>query len=326
MITRIFPALALLLALAAQAAPSWIQTPPQKAGYVYGVGAADLSLGHAQASEAAKLSARNEIASALKLQLGSELTLNNVSDALGSRSTFNNNIRIRVPDIALSDIRIVESREVGEHNTLYSLAELDLSAAAARVAAEIDALLQSQRAVSATADLPSQLRQHYQTLKNELRYGSLLQQYRLLSGPRSFDEQQLRHNAEQAAQFFEKLLIHIDSRDAVSPQVAGHLAAELASRGLRSSDTTAQSALQLSLQSRSRQMARNNAFYCNIKTQASLSTKHQTLSASSRSAKAVSGDSDLACQKAAEKVAVMISKELLENFWKTLDSPLPKQY
>jgi len=68
------------------------------------------------------------IASTLKLQVGSELTLNNVSDETGSRSTFNNNIRIRVPDIALSDIRIVESREVTEHNTLYSLAELDLKA------------------------------------------------------------------------------------------------------------------------------------------------------------------------------------------------------
>ena len=72
-------------------------------------------------------------------------------------------------------------------------------------------------------------------------------------------------------------------------------------------------------------MARNNAFYCNIKTNATLSTQGQTLSASSRSAKSVSGDSDLACQKAGEKVAALISRELMENFWKTLNSPQPKQ-
>lgn len=318
--------LILLPVLAAQAAtPDWVQTPPQRPGFVFGVGAADLSLGYAEASEAAKLSARNEIASTLKLQVGSELTLNNVSDETGSRSTFNNNIRIRVPDIALSDIRIVESREVTEHNTLYSLAELDLNAAASRVAQEIRTLLADAPRTGVSGDLSSQLRQHYQSMLNELQYTSLLQQYRLLGGKQTFDDSAITQRAEQGAQFFEQLLIQLDARDELSTGIASNIAAELARRGLRTSASGDKASLQLQLQSSSRQMARNNAFYCNIKTNATLSTQGQTLSASSRSAKSVSGDSDLACQKAGEKVAALISRELMENFWKTLNSPQPKQ-
>ena len=295
------------------AAPDWVNQPPQRKGFVFGVGAADLSLGHAAASEAAKLAARNEIASSLKLQIGSELTLNNISDESGSRSEFNNNIRIRVPDVALSDIRIIKTGEVAEHQSLYSLAELDLAKAAERVASEIRSLLaQTSPAIDSTS-LATALRGHYRALERQLNFQSLLSQYRLLDGKQPFNDSALNNDAERALKFFDNLLIHIAPKDEDSKKVARNIASELAAKGLQGSESATQA-----------KMERNGAHFCRIKTDATLSANTQHLSAASRSAKAVSGDPEIACQKAAEKLSKVVAADIMNTFWNTLKSPSPK--
>ncbi|WP_372877784.1 LPP20 family lipoprotein [Spongiibacter marinus] len=307
------------------AAPDWVNQPPQRKGFVFGVGAADLSLGHAAASEAAKLAARNEIASSLKLQIGSELTLNNISDESGSRSEFNNNIRIRVPDVALSDIRIIKTGEVAEHQSLYSLAELDLAKAAGRVASEIRSLLaQTSPAIDSTS-LATALRGHYRALERQLNFQSLLSQYRLLDGKQPFNDSALNNDAERALKFFDNLLIHIAPKDEDSKKVARNIASELAAKGLQGSESANQAKLQLSMNSQRRTMERNGAHFCRIKTDATLSANTQHLSAASRSAKAVSGDPEIACQKAAEKLSKVVAADIMNTFWDTLKSPSPKQ-
>lgn len=307
------------------AVPDWVSQPPQRQGFVFGVGAADLSLGHAAASEAAKLAARNEIASSLKLQIGSELTLNNISDESGSRSEFNNNIRIRVPDVALSDIRIIKTGEVSEHQSLYSLAELDLAKAAERVASEIRSLLAQASPTVDGASLATALRGHYRALERQLNFRSLLSQYRLLDGNQQFSDSALNNEAEQALQFFDNLLIHIAPKDEDSKKVARNIGSELAKYGLKGSESAKHAKLQLSINSQRRTMERNGAHFCRIKTDVTLSANTQHLSAASRSTKAVSGDADIACQKAAEKLSNVVAADIMSTFWNTLKSPSPKQ-
>ena len=202
---------------------------------------------------------------------------------------------------------------------------MDLTKAAARVAEEIDLLLTQPSATVNEQPLNRVLRGHYHALEQQLSYRSLLSQYRLLNGKQQFDDQQLNAEAQRALLFFDRLLIHIAPQDNDSEKVARNITAELASYGLRSSDRQENTTLQLSMHSQRRTIKRNDAYYCRIKIDAALSANKHNLSATSHSTKAVSGDLEIACQKAAAKLSALVAKDIMNTFWITLKSPSPQK-
>lgn len=307
------------------ALPGWVADPPSKPGFRYGIGSASLDLGYTEALEIAKTDAKNDLASTLKINIGSTIKLENTADSSGTSSSFKSNVRIKVPDIALTDLRIIEVREVASRGTLFALAELDISAIASRVAASIQELLTAElQRESPSAKGAAELRHNFHVLRTQLQVAALKDQLALLNATANIDTSGLDSLIQTATTFFDGLTIAINQKE-ISSAGRDVLAEGLTQSGFKLSNTQNDAYISVTLAEKNRTRNANEAFYCNSSVTLKMSSYGQLLSTAVQKSKGVSGDQDIACEKAVTTATQAALTKLLRGFWDALENPTPNQ-
>ncbi len=110
---------------------SWITQPPQKAGFLYGVGSATIYASEEQAMKQAREVALSDIAQQIEVTISAqsnslqqEQFVNDQSDSI---TNYSNAIQTRVGEFTFKHYRLLKSTVDKTSNMLYLLLELDLN-------------------------------------------------------------------------------------------------------------------------------------------------------------------------------------------------------
>jgi hypothetical protein len=120
--------------------PDWVNNPPQRPGYAYGVGSGDLWGDKADAARRAGDSARVNLVSQLRVTVSGDFS-NTVQErkSTGKQTelvqTVQNTVRSQVPAVELDEVKITDT--FFEKKFVYALAELNRVKAASRIKGQI---------------------------------------------------------------------------------------------------------------------------------------------------------------------------------------------
>lgn len=299
-------------------APDWVNNPPQRNGFAYGVGSGDLWGDKADAIRRAGDAARVNLVSQLRVTVSGDLS-STVQErkATGKQTelvqTVQNTIRSQVPAVELDEVKVTET--FFEKKFVYALAELDRVKAASRMRGQI-------------SDLETQVI----TIDNKPRSGSSLQQLRVVlpalklfaqrdrladqlalvgtqrKKPALSDElQQIQANIYA---LFNQLQVRIVMTDAGAEDIAAGVVEALTEQGMRINDQGYYD-LMIQVSATLRPVEKNGSHFVFADSRVTIKdTDDRILSTFSKRAKGASGYPDLAKAKAERSVANMLANEL----------------
>lgn len=125
--------------------PDWVNSLPERSGYVYGVGSADNTGSEANAAESARERARADLIRQMQVTVSSEFTRETRLKMAGEETTefveqVNDKVRSRIPQVELPGLSWTERWVNPATGTHYALAELNRRAAEARLAEQLTTL------------------------------------------------------------------------------------------------------------------------------------------------------------------------------------------
>lgn len=298
--------------------PEWMNNPPQRSGFAYGVGSGDLWGDKADAVRRAGDAARVDLVSQLRVTVSGDFS-STVQErkATGKQTelvqTVQNTIRSKVPAVELDEVKVTET--FFEKKFAYALAELDRVKAASRLRRQI-------------ADLEEQV----QTIDNKPRSGTSLQKLRVLlpalklfaQRDRLADQlalvgttrqkpalsEELQLIQENIYSLFNQLQVRISMTDAGAQAIAAGVMEALTEQGMRINDSGAYD-LMIQVSATLRPVEKNGSHFVFADSRVLIrDANDRTLSTFSKQAKGASGYPDLAKAKAEKSVAKMLAKEL----------------
>ncbi len=298
--------------------PDWVNNPPQRNGFAYGVGSGDLWGDKADAIRRAGDAARVNLVSQLRVTISGNFS-STVQErkATGKQTelvqTVQNTIRSQVPAVELDEVKVTET--FFEKKFVYALAELDRVKAASRIRGQI-------------SDLETQVI----TIDNKPRSGSSLQQLRVVlpalklfaqrdrladqlalvgtqrKKPALSDElQQIQANIYA---LFNQLQVRIVMTDAGAEDIAAGVVEALTEQGMRINDQGYYD-LMIQVSATLLPVEKNGSHFVFADSRVTIKdTDDRILSTFSKRAKGASGYPDLAKAKAERSVANMLANEL----------------
>lgn len=298
--------------------PDWVNNPPQRQGFAYGVGSGDLWGDKADAARRAGDAARVNLVSQLRVTVSGDFS-SRVQErkATGKQTelvqTVQNTIRSQVPRVELDEVKVTDT--FFEKKFAYALAELDRVKAASRLRRQI-------------SDLEEQIR----TLDQKPRSGTSLQQLRVvLPALKLFAErdrfadqlalvgtQRIKPSLAEDLQqieskiyaLFNQLQVRIRMSDAGAQEIAAGVVEALTEQGVRISDEGSYD-LMIEVAATLRPVEKNGSHFVFADSRVTIKdADKRTLSTFSKQAKGASGYPDLAKAKAERSVANMLANEL----------------
>lgn len=298
--------------------PDWVNSPPQRSGFAYGIGSGDFWGDKADAARRAGDAARVDLVSQLRVTVSGDFS-STVQErkATGKHTelvqTVQNTIRSKVPAVELDEVKVTET--FFENKFAYALAELDRVKAASRLRAQI-------------ADLEEQVT----AIDNKPRSGTSLQQLRVLlpalklfaqrerladqlalvgtqrQKPALSDELQIIQ--DNIYDLFNQLQVRISMTDIGAQEIAAGVMEALTEQGMRINDRGDYDLL-IQVSATLRPVEKNGSHFVFADSRVTIKdADDRTLSTFSKQAKGVSGYPDLAKAKAERSVANVLASEL----------------
>lgn len=299
-------------------APDWINNPPQRNGFAYGVGSGDLWGDKADAVRRAGDAARVNLVSQLRVTVSGDFS-STVQErkATGKQTelvqTVQNTIRSQVPAVELDEVKVTET--YFEKKFAYALAELDRVKAASRIRGQISDLevqIHSIDQKPRSGTNLQQLRILLPALKLYAQRNRLADQLALVGTSRqkpalSEELQQIQSNIYA---LFNQLQVRISMTDAGAKDIASGVIEALTEQGMRINDQGAYD-LMIQVSATLRPVEKNGSHFVFADSRVTIKDSNQrTLSTFSKQAKGASGYPDLAKAKAEKSVANMLANEL----------------
>lgn len=298
--------------------PDWVNNPPQRSGFAYGIGSGDLWGDKADAARRAGDAARVNLVSQLRVTVSGDFS-SSVQErkATGKQTelvqTVQNTIRSKVPAVELDEVKVTET--FFEKKFAYALAELDRVKAASRLRAQI-ADLEVQ--VSAINGKPrsgtslQKLRVLLPALKLFAQRDRLADQLALVGTQRqkpalSNELQQIQDNIYA---LFNQLRVRISMTDAGAQEIAAGVMEALTEQGMRI-NSSGDYDLMIQVSATLRPVEKNGSHFVFADSRVTIKdSDDRTLSTFSKQAKGASGYPDLAKAKAERSVANVLAAEL----------------
>lgn len=305
-------------AQAALAMPSWVNTPPQKNGYAYGVGSGDLWGDKADAARRAGESARVNLVSQLRVTVTGDFS-STVQErkATGKQTelvqTVQNTVRSQVPAVELDEVKITDT--FFEKKFVYALAELDRVKAASRIKGQIVDLEQQ---VVDIDNLPrsgttlQQLRVVLPALPLLVKRDRLADQLALVGTERikpalSAELQQIEQGIYA---LFNQLQVRISMTNSGAKEIAAGVVEGLTEQGIRISSRGPYD-LMIDVAANLRPVENKGSHFVFADSRVTIKdTDDRVLSSFSKQAKGVSAYPDLAKVKAERNLASILAGEL----------------
>ncbi|MEH6450184.1 MAG: hypothetical protein V7765_16035 [Oleispira sp.] len=298
--------------------PDWVNNPPQRSGFAYGIGSGDLWGDKADAARRAGDAARVNLVSQLRVTVSGDFS-SSVQErkATGKQTelvqTVQNTIRSKVPAVELDEVKVTET--FFEKKFAYALAELDRVKAASRLRAQI-------------ADLEVQVT----TINSKPRSGTSLQKLRILlpalklfaQRDRLADQlalvgtqrqkpalsNELQQIQDNIYALFNQLRVRISMTDTGAQEIAAGVMEALTEQGMRINNSGDYD-LMIQVSAKLRPVEKNGSHFVFADSRVTIKdADDRTLSTFSKQAKGASGYPDLAKAKAERSVANVLAAEL----------------
>lgn len=298
--------------------PDWINNPPQRKGFAYGVGSGDLWGDKADAVRRAGDAARVNLVSQLRVTVSGDFS-STVQErkATGKQTelvqTVQNTIRSQVPPVELDEVQVTET--FFEKKFAYALAELDRVKAASRLRGQISDLEDQVRTINQkprSGTSLQQLRTLLPALKLFAQRDRLADQLALVGTQRkkpvlAEDLQQIQGSIYA---LFNQLQVRISMADAGAKDIAGGVIEALTEQGMRINDQGDYDLI-IQVSATLRPVEKNGSHFVFADSRVTIKdADDRTLSTFSKQAKGASGYPDLAKAKAERSVANMLANEL----------------
>jgi len=298
--------------------PDWVNNPPQRNGFAYGVGSGDLWGDKADAVRRAGDAARVNLISQLRVTVSGDFS-STVQErkATGKQTelvqTVQNTIRSQVPAVELDEVKVTET--FFEKKYVYALAELNRVTAASRIRGQISDLEEQVRSIDQkprSGTSLQKLRILLPALKLYAQRDRLADQLALVGTQRqkpalSDELQKIQANIYA---LFNQLQVRISMKDAGAQDIAGGVIEALTEQGMRISDQGSYD-LMIEVSATLRPVEKNGSHFVFADSRVTIKDADQrTLSSFSKQAKGASGYPALAKAKAEKSVANMLANEL----------------
>lgn len=298
--------------------PEWVNNAPERNGFAYGVGSADLWGDKADAIRRAGDAARVNLVSQLRVTVSGDFSSDiQERKATGKQTelvqTVRNTIRSQVPAVELDEVQIKESYL--EKKFAYALAELDRAKAAARLRRQIADLEDQIKGIGAkprTGTALQKVRVVLPALKLFAQRDRYADQLALVSIQRQKPalDDELQNLQQTIFSLLDQLQVRIAMTDAGAEEIAGGVIESLTEQGIRINDSGAYDLL-VEVQAKLRPVERAGSHYVFADSRVMIKDINgRVLSTFSKQAKGASSDSGLAQSKAARNVAKALAGEL----------------
>jgi hypothetical protein len=298
--------------------PEWINNPPQRTGFAYGIGSGDLWGDKADAARRAGDAARVNLVSQLRVTVSGDFS-SSVQErkATGKQTelvqTVQNTIRSKVPAVELDEVKVTET--FFEKKFVYALAELDRVKAASRLRGQISGLEEQVIAINLkprSGTSLQKLRVLLPALKLFAQRDRLADQLALVGTQRqkpalSTELEQIQDNIYD---LFNQLQVRISMTDAGAQEIAAGVMEALTEQGMRINESGDYD-LMIQVSAKLRPVEKNGSHFVFADSRVIIKdANNRTLSTFSKQAKGVSGYPDLAKAKAERSVASVLAAEL----------------
>lgn len=298
--------------------PEWLDSPPQKSGFVYGVGSGDLWGDKADAVRRAGEDARVNLVSQLRVTVSGDFS-STVQETKATDKqtdlvqTVQKTIRSQVPAVALDEVKITDT--FFDKKFVYALAELDRQKSAMRIKAQI---LNLEAQIIDIDDKPrlgttlEKLRVVLPALTLFTKRERLADQLALVSIERqkpslSADLEKIN---DDIYQLFNQLEVRISMTSDGSKAIAEGVVDALTDQGIRISEQGSYDLL-LDISTDLRPVEKQGSHFVFADSRVTIKDSgNRILSSFSKKAKGVSGYPRLAQFKAEQSVAKMLANEL----------------
>jgi hypothetical protein len=298
--------------------PDWVNNPPQRTGFAYGVGSGDLWADKADAARRAGDAARVNLVSQLRVTVSGDFS-SSVQErkATGKQTelvqTVQNTIRSKVPAVELDEVKVTET--FFENKFAYALAELDRVKAASRLRGQIAGL---EEQVTVIGNKPrsgtslQKLRVLLPALKLFAKRDRLADQLALVGTKRQ--KPALTENLQQIQSniyaLFDQLKVRISMSGAGAKDIAAGVVEALTEQGMRINNQGYYD-LMIQVSATLRPVEKNGSHFVFADSRVTIKdADDRVLSTFSKQAKGVSGYPDLAKVKAERGVAKVLAAEL----------------
>lgn len=311
--------------------PDWVNTLPERSGYVYGVGSADNTGSESAAAENAKERARADLIRQMQVQISSEFTSETQLQMKGGATTgfveqVNDKVRSRIPEVELPGLSWSDSWVNPETKTHYTLAELNRRAAEATLSEQLSVLdlelEEKELPETETADGQpisqiDQVREAMPVLALFAKRDKLVDQLTFVAesdfGRFALDEDlvDLRRDLNR---LISSLKITLSPGNSDARALDTSLAEEMSKLGLRlttSGDADADLRLTYSLTMSSKEVNRTHYVFARSQVQIR-DSKNRIMGAFDREAKGVSGMEDRAEHLAAKQLGSILAREVID--------------
>jgi len=298
--------------------PDWVNNPPQRSGFAYGVGSGDLWGDKADAARRAGDAARVNLVSQLRVTVSGDFS-SSVQErkATGKQTelvqTVQNTIRSKVPAVELDEVKVTET--FFEKKFAYALAELDRVKSASRLRAQIADLEEQVTTINGkprSGTSLQKLRVLLPALKLFAQRDRLADQLALVGTQRqkpalSNELQQIQDNIYA---LFNQLRVRISMTDAGAQEIAAGVTEALTEQGMRINNSGDYD-LMIQVSATLRPVEKNGSHFVFADSRVTIKDANdRILSTFSKQAKGASGYPDLARAKAERGVANVLAAEL----------------
>lgn len=311
--------------------PDWVNTLPERSGYVYGVGSADNTGSESNAIENSKERARADLIRQMQVQISSEFTSETQLQMTGGNTTgfveqVNDKVRSRIPEIELPGLSWSDSWVNPETKTHYTLAELNRRAAEAKLAEQLSAIdLELEEKTLPTSETNDgqpisqidQVREAMPVLALFAKRDKLVDQLKFVAETgfsRFALDEDLVELRRDLNSLISSLKITLSPGNSEARALDASLAEEMTKLGLRlttSGDADADLRLTYSLTLSSKEVNRTHYVFARSQVQIR-DSKNRIMGAFDREAKGVSGMEDRAQHLAAKQLGGILAREVID--------------
>lgn len=304
--------------------PSWVNSPPDVPGYVYGVGMASIYATPAEAMVRAKENARLELLKQLKVKVSGETSASvrreiNEGTSKITRTVFNY-AKSSVQEAEIPGIKIIKTAVVKSDKQVFALAELNKSMAEMDLSESVKNIDMQIKNIADSRDKSSKIKQIKQMLpavKLMEKRVKLAQDLNLVSDMSDIMLEPMEHTKfkQEATDLLDSLVIVVLPVSANDKDLASGIRKALSDEGVKIR-MSGNGDLYLKFKSSINTVYRNEVFFTFASGDASILDQNRNIiNEFSAKVKAGSGDKKLSNKRAVEKLAFKLGEEIARGLF-----------
>lgn len=306
--------------------PAWVNQPPSRAGFAFGVGSSEIYGSEGTAINLAKDLAKADLLASLRVEIdsSSHLSTEGSSSSAGDFSLQQNlsqQISSRIPSVELSGIKTLETWVNSQSKTAWALAELNVSQAQLELLAELDEVNQQllARGLATSGSKLDQVRYVKPSFTQLAKRKQLLQQLDFLGANKQLPHQanqQVEKLEAQIGQLLASLGIRLKANNAAASRLLPQLQQSLTGLGFNLVRQQEDLLIEVELSSSSIQ----NQGLTHTSASASGQVTHlgRTLHALTSSTRQASSQASVALSKAENELAQDLANQLVTSLYENL--------